>query len=381
LFGSLDIGILRAKHQRRTGKYRFARCFVERGLTQTLIADSNWRLQKTGVQFSRVSHYQKNYIGAFIGDGRPLLAFMGVSLCLCGGFALFLSATGHFLPHDIQFLGMTAETLCGLNQCRIVHFMFHDRVAFGGSLIALGSLYMWMAEFPLRQGEAWVWWLFLLSGITGFGSFLAYLGYGYLDTWHGMATLLLLPCFAIGLYRSSRILIAPKNPGTLLIPAVRIPWNTRYGLGRLCLLLVAAGMIGGGVVIMLFGMTRVFVPQDLEFLGLKPADLYAVNPRLIPLIAHDRAGFGGGVSTCGIMVGFLIWCGRPCRSLWQVLLIAGSAGFATAVGIHFVIGYVDFIHLAPAVLGLLLFVMGMILLKKPMYERDTLDLHADKQTI
>jgi hypothetical protein len=113
-----------------------------------------------------VSFYQRNYIAALIGDGRPLLMLTGLSLCLSGGFALFLSANGHFLPHDIQFLGMTAENLCGLNQCRIVHFMFHDRVAFGGALIAMGSLYMWLAEFPLRRGEARAWklWPRLLTG-------------------------------------------------------------------------------------------------------------------------------------------------------------------------------------------------------------------------
>ena len=91
---------------------------------------------------------------------------------------------------------------------------------------------MWLAEFPLRQGEAWAWWLFLLSGITGFGSFLAYLGYGYFGTWHGMATLLLLPCFASGLYRTSGSLTAPRAASTLFVPAARTAWNTRYGLGR-----------------------------------------------------------------------------------------------------------------------------------------------------
>jgi hypothetical protein len=313
-----------------------------------------------------VNPYQRNYLSALIGDGRPLLTLAGLALCLSGGFALFLSATGQFLPHDIQFLGMTAEKLCGLNQCRVVHFMFHDRVAFGGSLIAIGSLYLWMSEFALRQGEAWAWWLFLLSGITGFGSFLAYLGYGYLDTWHGCATLLLLGCFAIGLFRTFSTLKTSKTIRTLFIPATCIPWNSRHGLGRLSLLAVAAGMIGGGLTIMTFGMTRVFVPQDLTFLGLQPTDLNAINPRLVPLIAHDRAGFGGGVCTCGIIVAFLTWCGRPSRSLWQVLLIAGSIGFATAIGIHPLIGYNDFIHLAPAALGFIIFVVGMILLKKPM---------------
>src|SRR5262245_59545039 len=122
-----------------------------------------------------------------------LLLFTGLCLALFGGFAFFLASTGHFLPHDIQFLGMTSDELCRINQCRIVHFMIHDRVAFGGALIAIGAVYMWLAEFPLRRGEAWAWWTLLASGACGFSSFLAYLGYGYLDSWHGAGTLFLLP--------------------------------------------------------------------------------------------------------------------------------------------------------------------------------------------
>ena len=77
--------------------------------------------------------------------------------------------------------------------------MFHDRVAFGGTLIAIAILYLWLALFPLRQRLAWAWWSFLASGVLGFGSFLAYLSYGYLDSWHGTATLFLLPVFVGGL--------------------------------------------------------------------------------------------------------------------------------------------------------------------------------------
>src|SRR5262249_7801381 len=144
----------------------------------------------------------RSFLGALIGDGRPLLLFTGLCLVLSGAFALFLSITGHFLPHDVQFLGMAAEELCAINECRIVHFMLHDRVSFGGAIFAVGVLYLWLAEFPLKHREAWAWWVFALSGLLGFGSFLAYLGYGYLDAWHGVATLALLPCFLLGLARA-----------------------------------------------------------------------------------------------------------------------------------------------------------------------------------
>jgi hypothetical protein len=306
---------------------------------------------------------QRGFLAALVGDGRPLLTLTGLALVLSGAFAIFQSATGHFLPQDVQYLGMTSEALCEMNQCRIVHFMFHDRVSFGGVLIALGSLYMWLAEFPLRHGEPWAWWLFALTGVTGFGSFLAYLGYGYLDQWHLAATLALLPVYLVGLFRSFRLVVAqrPASPRCMTRPAVSAPWASRYGVGRACLLLAAAMIIVGGGVITGVGMTSVFVPQDLEYMGTTAEQLNAINPRLVPLIAHDRAGFGGGLLTAGLAVLVCVWCGRPSRSLWQVLLWAGSVGFATAIAIHPVIGYMSFTHLAPAVAVAVLFLLGMAL--------------------
>ena len=106
-----------------------------------------------------------------IGDGRPALTLTAVMLFLSGAFAVFLSVRREFLPHDVAFLGMTAEALCGIVECRIVRFMFHDRVAFGGTLISVAALYLWLASFPLRHGHAWAWWAFFGSGVLGFGQF------------------------------------------------------------------------------------------------------------------------------------------------------------------------------------------------------------------
>lgn len=298
---------------------------------------------------------------ALLGDGRPLLLFTGLSLVLSGGFALFLSASKHFLPHDVQYLGMTAEQLCGINNCRVVYFMFHDRVAFGGALISIGSLYMWLAEFPLRKRKAWAWWLFVVSGISGFGSFLAYLGYGYLDTWHGLGTLILLPCFIIGLVRSRPLLERPRGIRSLFKPGAKVNWRSSFGVGRALLLATAAGMIAGGLTVMTFGMTRVFVPQDLTFMGLARTDLQTISARLIPLIAHDRAGFGGAIGTAGITVLFCVWCGTPSKSLWQILGVAGVVGFAAAIGVHPIVGYTDLFHLGPAIVGAIMFIVGLLL--------------------
>jgi hypothetical protein len=311
-------------------------------------------------------HDSRSFFGALIGDGRPLLSFTGLCLALSGVFALFLSATGHFLPHDVQFLGMAPDELCSINECRIVHFMFHDRVSFGGAILAIGVLYLWLAEFPLRHGEVWSWWVFAASGILGFGSFLAYLGYGYLDTWHGLATLALLPCFVLGLTRAFFHLPRPAEPQALFRPSVRVPWTTAFGIGRGCLLGAALGMVGAGATIMTVGMTCVFVPQDLAYMGLSAEALQQINPRLIPLIAHDRAGFGGGVCTCGMLLFFCVWCGSPSRSLWQAIALAGIAGFTTAIGIHPIIGYTDFTHLAPAIVGAIVYGAGLALTYGPM---------------
>ncbi|HMH44039.1 MAG TPA: hypothetical protein VK557_11190 [Pyrinomonadaceae bacterium] len=308
----------------------------------------------------------RGFLEALIGDGRPLLIFTGLCLVLAGGFALFLSVTRQFLPHDVQFLGMTAEQLCGIQNCRVAYFMFHDRVSFGGALIAIGSLYLWLAEFPLREGQAWAWWLFVVSSAAGFASFLSYLGYGYLDTWHGIATVLLIPFFIGGLIKSRALIQPPANIGALMKPPANIRWRSQLGIGRALLLVTAAGMIAGGLTIMIVGMTRVFVSQDLNFIGLPADNIRAISPRLLPLIAHDRAGFGGAICTTGITVLFSVWCAKPSRSLWQALSFAGGVGFAAAIGVHPAIGYVDLIHLAPAIIGALTFMVGIVLCYQPM---------------
>ena len=129
----------------------------------------------------------RGLLEALLADGRFLLSLTGFVLVLSGGFAIFQSLTGYFLPQDVHALGFDAQQLSATHS-RVVGFMFHDRVAFGGTLLAVGSAYWFLAEFPLRAGENWVWWTFVVSGICGFASFLAYLGFGYLDNWHGIAT-------------------------------------------------------------------------------------------------------------------------------------------------------------------------------------------------
>jgi hypothetical protein len=261
---------------------------------------------------------------------------------------------------------MDMVQLCGLRQGRVARFMFHDRVSFGGALIAIGWLYLWLERFPLKAGEFWAWRTFLLSGLTGFGSFLACLGYGYLDSWHGLATLLLLPVYAVGLVLTRCSLTQSAGPDFQADLPLIGWWRTRLGLGRSLLLATAVGLVLGGTTILLIGMTRIFVPQDLRFMGLGASDLLAINRRLVPVIAHDRAGFGGAIATCGLLLFCCVWFGRPSRRLWEAVLLAGSTGFVTAIGVHPLIGYTEFSHLAPAYLGAVMFSVGITICRKPM---------------
>ncbi|GAB3638655.1 hypothetical protein GCM10027422_42450 [Hymenobacter arcticus] len=303
---------------------------------------------------------QTGFLSALAGDGRRLLTLVGLSLVLSGGFALFLAATRQLLPHDVAYLGVVASQICGASDGRILHFMFHDRAAFGGAVVATGLLYSWLAEFPLRQGQPWAWWVLLGSGLLGFSSFLAYLGYGYFDVWHGTATALLLPVFGLGLARSfGRLPPGARHLRSVGRPAFAGVWRSRAGVGRACLLVMGLGMVLAGFTIVGVGMTSVFVPQDLHYLNLTAKELTVLSPHLIPLIAHDRAGFGGALASCGVALFCCVWCGAPSPSLWQVLALAGGVGFATAIGVHPLIGYTDFSHLAPAFAGLGLFVAGL----------------------
>lgn len=296
-----------------------------------------------------------SFFKTLIDDGRPILKLVALILIGAGSFAIFQAATGHFLPHDTEYLGMTAKELCSLHQCRIVHFMVHDRVSFGGVLIALGVMYFWLIEFPLRRGEGWAWWAFVVSATAGFLSFLTYLGYGYLDTWHGLSTLVLLPLYIWGAAQTRSLIRGDRSWRTLLAPGARM------SVPRLCLVLSTFGIVFAGLTIMTVGMTRVFVPQDLEFMGIDVARIRAINANLVPLIAHDRAGFGGGLASAGLAMFLAVWCAPLSRSLWQALAVAGVAGFSTAIFVHPVIGYTSVSHLGPAVLGAVVFFLGLAL--------------------
>ena len=109
------------------------------------------------------------------------------------------------------------------------------------------------------------------------------------------------------------------------------------------------------------GVTHVFVHEDLDFMDTTAQKLIAANARLVPLVAHDRATFGGMLLASGwVFLLPALWGFRNGSGwLWWTMLIAGLAAYTAAIGVHFAVGYTNIVHLLPAFSGLLVFSGGM----------------------
>jgi uncharacterized membrane protein len=59
---------------------------------------------------------------------------------------------------------------------------------------------------------------------------------------------------------------------------------------------------------------------------------------------------------------FMAGCAELNRSFVEIVGLMGCAGFGGAIGVHFVVGYVDFLHLLPAFIGFLLFAVAETML-------------------
>jgi hypothetical protein len=297
---------------------------------------------------------ERSLLDVILGDGRFLIAVTGTSLFLSGGFAILQSVSGQLLPQDSHAIGMDSLALMNTANLHLLGFMFHDRVAYGGTLLAIGAGYLWLTAFPLREREAWAWWSLVFSGTIGFLAFLTYLGQGYLDSWHGVATLFLLPVFLAGVWRSR-----PNDRSLRAVWKQRPQDFSQFGRwGRVLLAACGVGLMLAGITIAIFGMTTVFVPSDLRFIGLSFPRLAQISPMLVPLISHDRAGFGGGLCSIGCLLLFMARCAELTRSFAEIVAVMGCAGFGFAIGVHFVVGYRDLFHLLPAFVGFFLFLLA-----------------------
>jgi len=292
---------------------------------------------------------------------------LGVGMLISGLIAWVIAVTRVVLPYDEAFLGTTRSGIDSINP-HLLHFMTHDRVTLAGTMISLGVLYTGLAWNGIRFGAHWAWRSAAASAIVGFLSFFLFLGFGYFDPLHALAAVLLFIIFAPALVWARSLphggvgrIAVPPDCGT----TNDIQW--RRGLvGQLIFVSIGLGLVGAGCAIAAIGVTRVFVPTDLMFLMTTRDAITGANPHLLPLIAHDRAGFGGALVSDGVAVLTLsLWGFRPGASwVWWTLLLAGLPGFLAAVWVHVHIGYMNMTHLFPAYLAIALFAAGLALSRR-----------------
>jgi dihydroorotate dehydrogenase len=282
---------------------------------------------------------------------------LGMALSITAIVVGIVAMTRIVLPYDEAFVGLTRAQLAAINP-RLLPFMAHDRVTVAGTMLSTGILYVGLAWGGIRHGQHWAQKAFVISALSGFATFFLFIGYGYFDPLHAVLTLSLLPLFVLSL-------IARKVPPTFAAPPNLIN-DRRWHLaqwGQLLFVTIGFGLIVAGIAISSVGVTSVFVPEDLHFMQTTAEVLAAANPRLVPLVAHDRAGFGGNLVSVGLAVILLaLWGFRQGqRWVWWTLLLSGLAGFAGAIGVHLSVGYLDLWHLFPALLALVMFVAGAAL--------------------
>ncbi|WP_256217732.1 hypothetical protein [Paenibacillus sp. OV219] len=285
------------------------------------------------------------------------MCLLGIGMIFGGLLAWMIAATSVLLPYDEAFLGLKRSAIHHINH-RLLHFMSHDRITLAGTMISIGVIYYQLGRYGLRHSLHWARMALLVSGTVGFLSFFLYLGYGYFDPLHAVVALLLLPLFLLSMRRN------PDQP-------FRGPVNVRNDAvwrramwGQCCMVVLGFALVIGSITISGYGITTVFVPQDLAYMDTTAAQLQALNPHLVPLIAHDRAGFGGALfSDALVLLMMALWgLQQGQRWLWWTYLLGGAPAFIAAFSVHMHIGYTDFVHLSPAVFALVLYMGGLVLL-------------------
>jgi len=283
---------------------------------------------------------------------------LGMAMLLGGTLALGIAATRVILPYDEVFVGMSRDDLNLINP-KLLAFMQHDRISLAGTMLAIAVLYVFLSWHGIRRGAHWAMVAVLVSAVVGFVSFFLFLGFGYFDPFHAFVTAIM---FQFLLMAWQGDLTAAEFTS---LPNLRETAAWRWAQwGQLIFVIHAAGLVCAGTIIAGVGCTSVFVREDLQFMEVCPSDLTLANPRLIPLIAHDRASFGGMLITTGLAVLMTtLWGFREGRRWqWWMLLLAGVPAYILAIGIHIIVGYTSWWHLLPAYGGLTLLTAGLVCL-------------------
>ncbi|MCM3246082.1 hypothetical protein M3598_25460 [Cytobacillus oceanisediminis] len=285
------------------------------------------------------------------------MCLLGIGMIVGGIIAWIIALTSVLLPYDEAFLGMQTDEIKDIYP-QLIEFMSHDRTTLAGTMISIGILYFILGRFGLRYELHWAKTALLASGIVGFISFFLYLGHGYFDPLHALAAVLLLPMF----------ILAMRSKGNQTLKGQPNLVNDRNWLlaqwGQLMFVILGIAFAIGGLTISYVGITDVFVKEDLCYLQIPTDQLIQTNKRLLSLIAHDRAGFGGALFSNSIaLLATALWgIQQGKRWIWWMFLLGGFPGFFGAFSVHWMIGYNDFIHLLPAYFAVALYAAGLVLL-------------------
>jgi hypothetical protein len=309
---------------------------------------------------------------------------LGVAMFAGGLLALAIASTRVVLPYDESLCGLSRSQLVQLNP-RLLPFMAHDRVSLAGTMLSIGIFYLALAWRGIRYGAHWAQVTVIASAMTGFLSFFFFLAFGYFDPFHAFVTAVLTQFTLL-------LMALPLSPPQPPQAEWRESGAWRRGQwGQLLFILLGVGLTGAGFVISAIGCTEVFVQTDLEFMRTTAAQLRLSYERLVPLVAHDRASLGVMVianaqlrlsyerlvplvahdraSLGGMLIanGVAVWLSAQwgfragARWLWHALAWGGNLAFACGAGVHFVVGYGAPLHLAPAVVGWVVWNVALVL--------------------
>lgn len=271
---------------------------------------------------------------------------MGVAMFLGGVMAVVIASTRVVLPYDESLCGLTRAQMVTLNP-RLIPFMAHDRVSLAGAMLSIGIFYSALAWSGIRRGLHWAHVTVIASTVVGFLSFFSFLGFGYFDPFHAFVTAILTQFMLL-------CLVMQPSPVQPAVAEWRESDAWRRGQwGQLLFIILGVGLSGAGIVMTIIGCTQVFVATDLAFMRTTTAQFALSYERLVPLVAHDRATLGGMLIANGITVWLSAQWGFRAGTawLWRALAWGGNLAFGCAVAVHVVVGYGSPLHLAPAMLG------------------------------
>jgi hypothetical protein len=110
---------------------------------------------------------------------------------------------------------------------------------------------------------------------------------------------------------------AEREPQPLGLDAARSAWFWAFLLG--------VAMLGGGVLAIVIASTRVVLPYDERWSGMTRSAIDALNPRVLPFMAHDRVSLAGTMISIGIFYCALAWCGIRRGEHWAHVTLVKSA--------------------------------------------------------